>query len=87
MAPLASGTGITIGCRCRIHIDQTALVREPAVAVVSPSPDKIVYNDSVQTYNEPPAAVRPRHALANWTSVRLGNDPNRPTLTEMATGQ
>ena len=37
--------------------------------------------------DEPAAAVRPRHALANWTSIRLGNDPNRPTMTEMATGQ
>ena len=87
LAPLVSGTGITIGHGCRIHIDQTAPVREPTIAVVPQSPDKIVYNDRVQTYDEPPAAVRPRHALANWTSVRLGNDPNRPTMTEMATGQ
>ena len=87
LAPLASGTGITIGCKCRIHIDQTASVREPAIAIVPLSPDKSVYNDRVQTYDEPPAAVRPRHALANWTSIRLGNDPNRLTVTEIATGQ
>ena len=85
--PLGSGTGMTIGCRCGIHIDQTAPVREPAIAVVPPSPDKIVCNDRVQIYDEPPAAVRPRHALANWTSIRLGNDPNRPTVTEMAIAQ
>ena len=87
LTPLANGTGITIGHGCGIHIDQTASVREPAVAVVSPSPDKTVYNDSVQTYEEPSAAVRPRHALANWTSIRLDNDSNRPTVTEMTTGQ
>ena len=79
--------GITIGCRCGIHIDQTAPAREPTIAVVPPSPDKIVCNDRVQTYDEPPAAVRPRNALANWTSIGLGNDPNRPTLTEMANAQ
>ena len=54
MAPLASGTGIAIGCGCRIHIDQTPTVREPTIAVVPPSPEKIVYNDRVQTYGESP---------------------------------
>ena len=29
-----------------------------------------------------PAPVRPRHALANWTSVRLGNNPNRPMVND-----
>ena len=38
-------------------------------------------------YEEPPVPVRPRYALANWTSVRLGNDSNRPTLNERETGQ
>ena len=57
--------------------------KKPAIAVVPPSPNKIVCNDKVQTYDEPPAAVRPRHTLANWTSVRLDNNPNRPTVTEM----
>ena len=31
--------------------------------------------------------VRPRHALANWTAIRLGNNPNRPTMNERETGQ
>ena len=31
--------------------------------------------------------VRPRNALANWTSIRLGNDPNRPIVNERETGQ
>ena len=84
LAPLGSGTGITIGHRHGIHIDQTTPVKEPAIAVVPPSQDRIVCNNRVQTYDEPPAAVRPRHTLANWTSIRLGNDPNRPTVTEMA---
>ena len=44
------------------------------------SPDKIVHTDRVQTYDKMPATVRPRHALANWTSVSLGKDPNRPTI-------
>ena len=29
-----------------------------------------------------PTPVRPRHALANWTSVRLGDNPNRPTVND-----
>ena len=82
IAPLASGT-LTIGCRCGIPIDQTAATKEAAIAFVPPSPHKIVHNDSMQIYEEPPAPVRPRHALANWTSVRLGNDPNRHTVDEM----
>ena len=28
------------------------------------------------------APVRPRHPLANWTSVRLGNNPNRLTTND-----
>ena len=87
LAPLASGTGITLGCRHAIHIDQTPPVREPTVTVVPPSPDKVVYNDSVQMYGELPVPVRPRHALANWTSIRLGNNPNRPTMNEREDGQ
>ena len=31
--------------------------------------------------------VRPRHALVNWTSIRLGNNPNRPTANERETGE
>ena len=46
------------------------------------SPDKIIHTDRVQTYDEMPALVRPRHALANWTSVRLGDNSNRPTVNE-----
>ena len=76
-----------MGCRCRIHLDQTPPVREPATAVVPPSPDRIVHKDSVQTYDEPSAPVRPRHTLAIWTSIRLGNNSNRPTMNEWETGQ
>ena len=70
MAPLASGTSMTMGCGCGLHIDQTPPVREPAIAVVCPSPDRVVHNYCVQMYNELPVPVRPRHPLANWTSVR-----------------
>ena len=65
LAPLASGTGITMGCGCRLHLDQTPPVREPAIAVVSPSPDRVVHNECVQTYDELPTTVRPRQPLAN----------------------
>ena len=41
-----------------------------------------MHNDSVQIYEEPTAPVRPRHSLANWTSVRLGNDLNSHTVDE-----
>ena len=33
-------------------------------------------------YGEMPALVRPRHTLANWTSVRLGDNPNRSTVNK-----
>ena len=59
MAPLASRT-LTIGCRCSIPIDQTATRKEAAIALVPPFPHRIVHNDSMQIYEEPPAPVRPR---------------------------
>ena len=34
--------------------------------------------DSVQIYDELPAQPRPRKPLANWTSVRVGNNSDRP---------
>ena len=34
LAPLASGTGMTMGCGCRLHLNQTPPVREPSIAVV-----------------------------------------------------
>ena len=80
MAPLASWNNITLGCGCRLNINHTPQVGIFNVAVVSP--DKIIHTDRVQTYDEMPAPVRPRHALANWTSVRLGNNPNRPTFNK-----
>ena len=85
IAPLASGT-LTIGHRHGIPIDQTATTKEAAIALVAPSPHRIVHNDSVQIYEESPAPVRCRHSLANWTSVRLGNDPNMHTVDEMTNG-
>ena len=53
-----------------------------AIASVTPSPDRVVHNDSIQIYEETPAPVRHRHSLANWTSVRLGNDPNNHKVDE-----
>ena len=40
----------------------------------------------MQIYEEPPVPVRPRHSLANWTSVRLGNDPNNQMVDEIIIG-
>ena len=80
MAPLASLNNITSGCRCGLNINHTLQVGTPNVAVVSP--DKITHTDCVQTYDEMPALVRPRHALASWTSPRLGNNSNRPIVNE-----
>ena len=77
--PLASGA-ITIGHRCR------TATKKAGIACVPPSPHRIVHNDSVQIYEEPPAPVRRRHSLANWTSVRLGNDPNNHTVDETTMG-
>ena len=42
--------------------------------------------DSVQTYEGDPTLTRPRAPLAKWTSVCLGNDPNRPTVDEVTGG-
>ena len=75
IAPLGSGT-LARGCRCGMT----------AIACVTPS-HRIVHNDSIQIYEETPAPVRCRHSLANWTSVRLGNDPNNHTVDESTTGQ
>ena len=78
---------MTMGCRCGIYLHQTPPVKEPAVAVISPSPDRVVHNEWVQTYDELPVPVGRWHSLANWTSVRLGNNPNRPTMNERETEQ
>ena len=80
IAPLASGT-LTIGHGCR-----TTTTKEAAIASVPPSLHRIVHNDSMQIYEEPPAPVRCRHSLANWTSVRLGNDCKRHTVDKMTNG-
>ena len=76
MAPLANGftMGYGHGHSHRLNINHTPQLGAPKVARVSP--DRVVTPDGVQTYDEIPAPVRPRHALANWTSVRLRNDPH-----------
>ena len=87
MAPL--GNCFTMGCghghRHRLNINHPTQPGAPKVAMVSP--DKIVTTDRVQTYDEMPALVRPQHALANWTSVRLGNDPYTQKGKEEETGE
>ena len=58
-----------------------------AIASVTPSPHRVVHNDSIQNYEGPPAPVRHRHSLANWASVRLGNEPNNHPVDESTMGQ
>ena len=84
IAPLTNWISVIKGCRHGIFITQTP--QEPEIAVVPPS-DKIIHLDRVQTYEELPAQPRPRKSLANWTSVRLGNNPGRPTVDDISHGQ
>ena len=76
LAPLSNGFTMGHGHRhghgC--NINQTPQPGAPKVAMVSP--DRVLTPDRVQIHDEMPALVRPQHALANWTSMRLGNDPN-----------
>ena len=87
MAPLANGLtiGHRHGCGHGININHPPQPGAPKIAMVSP--DRIVTTDRVQTYDEMSAPVRARHALANWTSVSLGNNPNRLTVNERETEQ
>ena len=50
---------------------------------MKPCMDITVNTDRVQTYDEEPALARPRPPLANWSSVVLGNNPNRPTVNNI----
>ena len=89
-ASLANWTSVIKGCRHGIFINQTP--QESEIAVAPPMhktvyTDKIEHMDRVQIYEELPAQPRPRQPLANWTSVRLGNNPNRPTVDEITQGQ
>ena len=89
-ALLANFTSVIKECRCGNFINQTP--QESEIAVVPPMhktayPDKIEHMDRVQIYEELPAQPRPRQQLANWTSVRLGNNPSRLTVDEITQGQ
>ena len=86
ITPLANWTSETKRCRHGNFIPQAS--KESEIAMVTPTPThKIVHTDRVQTYGEIPALVRPRHPPVNWTSVRLGNNPNRPTVDEITQAQ
>ena len=43
--------------------------------------------DSVQIYKGDPTLTQPRAPLANWTSVHLENNPNRPMIDEVTRGE
>ena len=87
MVPLANGFTMGHGYRhgCGLIINHLPQPGAPKVAMVSP--DRIVTPDRVQTYDEMLASVRPQHALAIWTSVRLGNDPNTKKGKDEDTGE
>ena len=85
-APLANSTSVIKGHGHGIIIDQTHQEPERNLAIVPPT-DKIVHTDSVQMYEGDLTLTRPRKALANWTSVSLGNKPNRPTFDEITRRQ
>ena len=66
-----------------VAIALTNLPQKPEVAIVQPS-DKTIH--SIQIYDELPPQSRPRKPLANWTSVRLGNNSDRPIVGDIAHG-
>ena len=84
IAPLANWTSVIKGHGHGIVFNQTPQKQE--IAVVPPT-DKIIHMESVQTYDELPAQPRPRKPLGNWTSVRLGNNSDRPTDDDISHGQ
>ena len=82
MAPLANWTSVIKGQGHGIFNNQFP-PQKPEVAVVPPS-DRIIHTDSVQIYDELPAQPRPRKPLTSWTSVRLGNNSDRPTVDDIS---
>ena len=84
--PLANWTRVVKGCGHGLIIDQSSQEPERNLAIVPPT-DRMAHTDRVQTYEGDPAPTRPRGPLANWTSVSLGNNPNRPTVDEITQGQ
>ena len=55
---------------------------ERNLGVVAPS-DRIVHKDRIQTYDKELTPARCRPALANWSSVNLGNNPKRPMVDKI----
>ena len=87
MASLANDFTMGHSHRCghKLIINHPPQPGAPNVAMVSP--DRLVTSDRVQTYDEMPAPVRSQHALANWTSVQLENDPNTQKGKDEETGE
>ena len=83
-APLANWTSVIKGHGGSIFIEQTS--QEPEIAVVPPT-DRTIHMNRVQTYEELPTQPSPRQPLANWTSLRLGDNPDRPTVDDISHGQ
>ena len=71
---------------CGIIIDQTPQEPDRNLAVIPPT-DRIVHMDRYQIYEGDPTPTRPTVPLANWTSVCLRNNSNRPTVEEITGGQ
>ena len=83
--PLGNWTNVVKGCWCgSINEDDPSQTpprqQEPGKNLAI---DRIVHTDRIQTYKGDPALTRPRNALANWTSVSLGNNTNRATVDEI----
>ena len=91
--PLGNWTSVVKGHGCRLlnedNQSQTPPVQQEAernLLIVAPM-DRIVHTDRNQTYEGDPTLIRPRNALANWTCVSLGNNPNRPRVAEITRKQ
>ena len=80
--PLGNWTSVVKGCEHGLinENDQSLTMQQESernLAVVPPL-NRILHTNRVQTYDEEPTPARPTPALANWSSVNLGNNPNRP---------
>ena len=81
-ATLANWTSMIKGCGHGIIINQTPQEPDRNLAVV-PTTDRTAHTNRVQTYEGDLTPTRPKAPLANWTSVSLGNNPNRPAVDEI----
>ena len=81
--PLVNWTSLAKGCRCGF----TGRCDTPQISPVQQEPERnlavVAPTDRIQTYEGDPASARASNPLANWTWVRLGNNPDRPIVNEI----